>query len=76
MDTIFVNSENSRTFEYHVLVLKLADKLDLRRGQKSVTLSNLIIYYTWRKVKNFYGNNYGNLHSLGLKNLNYQMDHT
>ena len=26
MDTIFINSENSRTSEYHVLVLKLADK--------------------------------------------------
>ena len=34
-----MNSENSRTSEYHVLVLKLADKLDLRRGQKSVALS-------------------------------------
>ena len=33
MDTIFMNSENSRTSEYHVLVLKLTDKLDLRRGQ-------------------------------------------
>ena len=41
MDTIFMNSENSITSEYHVLLLKLADKLDLRRGQKSVTLSNL-----------------------------------
>ena len=29
MDTIFINSENSRTSEYHVLTLKLADKLDL-----------------------------------------------
>ena len=29
-----MNSENSRTSEYHVLVLKLTDKLDLRRGQK------------------------------------------
>ena len=38
MDTIFMNSENSRTSEYHVLLLKLADKLNLRRGQKSVTL--------------------------------------
>ena len=38
MDTIFMKSENSRTSEYHVLVLKLADKLDLRRGQKSVAL--------------------------------------
>ena len=34
MNTIFMNSENSRTPEYHVLVLKLTDKLDLRRGQK------------------------------------------
>ena len=34
MDTIFMNSENSRTSEYHILVLKLADKLDLRRGKK------------------------------------------
>ena len=40
MDTIFMNSENSKTSEYHVLVLKLTDKLDLRRGQK--TLSNLL----------------------------------
>ena len=57
MDTIFMNSENSRTFEYHVLVLKLADKLDLRRAQKSVALSNLPIYYTWKNVKRPYKNN-------------------
>ena len=52
MDTIFMNSENSRTFEYNVLVLKLTDKLDLRRGQKSVASSNLSIYYTWKNIKN------------------------
>ena len=57
MDTIFMNSENSRTFEYHVLLLKLADKLDLRRGQKNVALSNLSIYYTWRNIKSSYKNN-------------------
>ena len=51
MDTIFMNSENSRTSEYHVLVLKLTDKLDLRRGQKSIALSNLNIYYTWKNIK-------------------------
>ena len=51
MDTIFINSEISRTFEYHVLVLKLTDKLDLTRCQKSVALSNLSIYYTWKKHK-------------------------
>ena len=43
MDTIFINSENIRTSENHVLVLKLTDKLDLRRGPKSVPLSNLSI---------------------------------
>ena len=42
MDTIFMNSENSKTSEYYVLVLKLTDKLDLRRGQKTVALSNLV----------------------------------
>ena len=57
MDTIFMNSENSRTSEYHVLVLKLNDKLDLRRGQKTVALSNLSIYYTWKNIKSSYGNN-------------------
>ena len=57
IDTIFMNSENSRTSEYHVLVLKLADKLDLRRGQKSVALSNLSIYYTWKNIKSSYKNN-------------------
>ena len=43
MYTIFINSENRRTSEYHVLELRLADKLDLKRGQKSVALSNLTI---------------------------------
>ena len=38
-----MNSENSRTSEYHALVLKLTEKLDLRRGQKSIALSNLSI---------------------------------
>ena len=57
MDTIFINSENSRTLEYHVLKLKLTDKLDLRRGQKTVALSNLSICYTWKNIKSSYNNN-------------------
>ena len=54
MDTIFMNSENSRTSEPHVLILKLTDKLDLRRRQRSIALSNLSIYCTWKKVKSSY----------------------
>ena len=57
MDTIFMNSENSKTSEHNVLVLKLNDKLYLRRGQKTVALSNLSIYYTWKIVKSSYNNN-------------------
>ena len=57
MDTIFMSSENSKTSEHNVLVLKLTDKLDLRRGQKTVALSNLSIYYTWKSVKSSYNNN-------------------
>ena len=52
-----MNSENSKTSKYHVLVLNLTDKLDLRRGQKTVALSNLSIYYTWKNIKSSYNNN-------------------
>ena len=38
-------------------MLKLTDKLDLRRRQKSLALSNLSIYYTWKNVKSSYNNN-------------------
>ena len=57
METIFMNLENSRTSEYHALVLKLTDKLDLRRGQKTVALSNLSVYFTWKNIKSSYNNN-------------------
>ena len=45
MDTIFMNPENSRISEYHILILKLTDKLDLRRGQKML-IKNIRTYYT------------------------------
>ena len=43
MDTTFMNSENSKTSKPHVLILKLSNKLDLRRGEKSIALTNLSI---------------------------------
>ena len=56
MDTIFMNSKSSNTSEPYVLIFKLADKLDLRRGEKSIALSNLSIF-THGKTKNSYNNN-------------------
>ena len=31
--------------------------MGLRNGEKSVALSNLIIYYTWKNIKSSYNNN-------------------
>ena len=46
MDTIFMNSENSKTSKPYILKLKLTNKLDLILDKKVIALSNLSIYYT------------------------------
>ena len=56
MDTIFMNSENSKICKQNVLVLNLTDKLDLRNCEKVIALSNLSIYYTWKDIKSSYNN--------------------
>ena len=57
MDTIFMNSENSKKSKSNVLALKLTNTLDLRIGEKAIALSNLSIYYTRENIKNSYNNN-------------------
>ena len=57
MDTISMNSENSKTSTPHVLTWKFTRKLDLRLGEKVIALSNLSIYYTWKNIKSSYNNN-------------------
>ena len=57
MNTLFMDSQNSKTSEPHVLILKLTDKLDLRRGEKNIALSNPSIYYTLKNIKSLYNNN-------------------
>ena len=57
MDTIFMNSENSKTPKPHILILKLTNRLDLRIGKKVIALSNLSICYTWKNIKSSYNNN-------------------
>ena len=48
---MYINSENSKTSKTCVLILKLTDQLDLKRGEKSVALSNLSIFYTLKNIK-------------------------
>ena len=57
MDTIFMNSENSKASKTHVFILKLTNKLDLRIGEKIIALLNLTIYNMWKNIKNSYDNN-------------------
>ena len=51
MDTTFINSGNSQTFDPHRLFINLLDKINLKRSDKHVALSNLITYYTWKNIK-------------------------
>ena len=51
MNTIFMNSENSKTSDPRRLLLNLTEKMDLRRKDKYIALPNLSLYYTWKNIK-------------------------
>ena len=57
MITMFMNSENSKSSDTHRLLLSLLDKINLKRSDKYVALSNLIIYYILKNMKKSYKNN-------------------
>ena len=45
-----MNSENSKTSKPHVLIVKLIDKIDLRRGEKKVLLYQILVFTIHRKT--------------------------
>ena len=57
MDTIFMNSANSKASDPHILLLNISDKINLKRSDKYDALSNLSICYTWKSIKTSYKNN-------------------
>ena len=57
MDIIFVNFGNSNTSNPHRLLLNLSDKINLKRSDKYVPISNLSIYCAWKIIKNSYKSN-------------------
>ena len=77
METIFMNTENSKTNEPHRFRLDLADKLNLKNSKKNIALVNLSVYYTWKNIKkqNTTTINLRFLHQLGVKLLIYLMVH-
>ena len=52
-----MNTENSKRSEPHRFKLDLTDKRNLKNPNKNMTLANLSIYYTWKKIKSTYNNN-------------------
>ena len=52
-----MNSKTNKTSDIHRLILNLSDKINLKRSDKFVALSNLSMYYTWENIKNSHKNN-------------------
>ena len=57
METIFMNTKNSKTSEPHRFKLDLTDKLNFKNPKKNMALANLSIYYIWKNIKSEYNNN-------------------
>ena len=57
METIFMNTENSKTSEPHRFKLDLTDKRNLKNSNKDMDLANLSNSYTWKNNKSTYNNN-------------------
>ena len=53
VDTIFMNSENSKTTDPHRLLLNLPEKINLKSSVNYVkyALSIFSMYYTWKNIK-------------------------
>ena len=76
MNIIFMNSENSKTSAPQRLLLNLSDKINLKRSDKYLALSNFSIYDTWKNIKSQTKRinlKYQFWH--GIKSLNCMMNH-
>ena len=54
METIFMNTVNSKTNKTNRFVYQFNDKLNLKNLNKNIVLANLSIYYTWKNIKSEY----------------------
>ena len=57
METIFMNTLNSKTNKSNRFVYQFTDKLNLKNRNKNIALANISIYYTWKNIKCEYNNN-------------------
>ena len=57
METIFINTKNSKTSEPHRFKLNLTEKLNLKDPKKNMVSTNLSIYHICKNIKSEYNNN-------------------
>ena len=75
METIFLNTLNSKTNESNKFMYQFTDKLNLKNLNKNMALANLSIYYTWKNIKSKYNNNKFKISAqIGMMNLICLMD--
>ena len=58
MDTIFMNSKNSKTTDSHILLLNLTDKINLQRSDKYVAYLSQHLLYMENIKKSFKNNKF------------------
>ena len=61
METVFMNTLNSKTDESNKFMYQFTDKLNLKNPNKNI--ANLSIYYTWKHLKSEYNNNKFRIHA-------------
>ena len=76
MNTVFMNSENSKTFDPHRLLLNLTDKIDLRR-KNNILIYQILVFTTHGKIRKRHTRIINLKYQLqyGMKDLNFLMDH-
>ena len=76
METIFMQSKNSKTSEAHRFRFNLTNKPNLKYAKNNVALANLSIYYTWKNINSECNKNeFKKSAPTWSENLIRQMDH-
>ena len=77
MGTILMNSENNRISYPHRLLINLGNKINLKKSGKFVSLSNFIVWCTWKSIKSHTKTiDLKYQLKLWMKNLSHLTDHT
>ena len=52
-----MNPENDKTSDSHRFLLNISDKINIKRSDKYVALTNPSVYSAWKNIKKLYNSN-------------------